>query len=131
MIINKDLRIGNWIRVFGVDSPCIAVDVLCDSVNTLTHEGVPYDEIEGIELTEDILLGCGFMKDQSQFLLSVSIKYYFGQIAFNKDLSKTYVFNNYINQVIEIPTITHFHHLQNILLDLGTDLPTTGFKTLK
>lgn len=41
----NELKIGNSVMA---NKPTKAVDVLCDSVNTMEHEGLPYDMIDPI-----------------------------------------------------------------------------------
>jgi hypothetical protein len=53
-----DLRIGNFVEILGKIET--VVDVMCDSVNTLTCEGVTYDMVHPIPLTEDRLVKFGF-----------------------------------------------------------------------
>lgn len=57
-MIANELRIGNWID--SEDGKQQIVDVLCDSINTKTHEGLPCDFIDPIPLTPEILLAFGF-----------------------------------------------------------------------
>lgn len=60
---STDLRIGNWVinhLAEPDDNPQMVYDVLYDSINTMTSEGVPYDMVSPIPLTESILVKCGF-----------------------------------------------------------------------
>lgn len=57
MIDAKELRIGNWVRTMkGYNQ---VVDVMCDSVHTM-NGGDILDNIDGIELTPEILEKAGF-----------------------------------------------------------------------
>ena len=55
----EELRIGNWIQSYDNHFEQV-IDVLCDSVNLESNEGLPYDLIEPIPLTEEWLKKFGF-----------------------------------------------------------------------
>ncbi len=63
MIKPNELRIGNLIQVEPTFDPAYMgsiVDVLCDSVNTPRHQGLTYEMINGLLLTEKWLNLFGF-----------------------------------------------------------------------
>ncbi len=53
-----DLRIGNFVEILGKIET--VVDVMCDSVNTTTCEGVTYDMVNAVPLTSKWLEKFGF-----------------------------------------------------------------------
>lgn len=55
----NELRIGNFINARGVKK---VVDVLCDSVNTESDDGLPYDMIEPILITYGWYESFGLLK---------------------------------------------------------------------
>lgn len=59
MMQATELRIGNWVQT---DKPEQVVDVLCDSINTAILEYIPYDMVQPIPLTPELLERCGFKK---------------------------------------------------------------------
>ena len=60
-----DFRIGNFVEILGKVET--VVDVMCDSVNTLTCEGVPYDMVNPVPLTEEWLEKFGFIKNSTSW----------------------------------------------------------------
>lgn len=54
----SELRVGNWVNT--PEGVYQVIDVLCDSVNTIAQHSLPYDWIEPIQLTPEILQKCGF-----------------------------------------------------------------------
>ena len=79
----NELRIGNYVEVFV--SFCLikeeqVIDIMCDSINTKSHENMTFDYIEPIPLTEEWLNRFGFRKsgiywfDSHDELLSYSFK---------------------------------------------------------
>lgn len=102
----QDLRIGNWVKVLiadNEDNPQVIYDVLCDSVNTATHQGVTYDLIEPVPLSEPILLKCGFEKTTEVIFELGNCLLYLG-IGF----VDFYYFGNQIKQ-----NVKYLHDLQN------------------
>jgi hypothetical protein len=105
-----DLRIGNFVEILGKIET--VVDVMCDSVNTTTCEGVPYDMVHPIPLTEEwlekfgfILRDCGFVRLYDKKHGSMRcLKYY------TKDHGKKMAHNVYWGVV----NIKHIHQIQNL-----------------
>lgn len=56
----NELRIGNFVRNNMNGEILIAIDILCDGINTGKYEGLNYAFIEPIPLTEEWLLKLGF-----------------------------------------------------------------------
>ena len=57
---STDLRITNYVKTFhGIE---MVVDVLCDSFNTELHEGLLYENCDGVYMNESILLKCKELK---------------------------------------------------------------------
>lgn len=54
----SELRVGNWVNT--PEGVYQVIDVLCDSVNTIAQYSLPYDWIDPIPLTPEILEKCGF-----------------------------------------------------------------------
>lgn len=67
MIKANELRIGNWITCMYGTYPVI--DVMCDGLNLPHVEGLPYDEADGVILTEEWLIKAGFEQTESTFWL--------------------------------------------------------------
>lgn len=103
----NELRIGNWIKSqFGGIQQ--AVDVMCDGINTLKYEGINYEFIEPIPLTEEWLLKFGFDKNQDLLV---------------RGLIMRYSFTNQTIELIRYETlidfeIKHVHQLQNLYFAL-------------
>lgn len=91
----EDLRLGNWVKIdVGIGQVCCLMTVEFEDYSL--GEGMPIcvdveeyacprsctiEEVEGIELTEDILLGCGFKEIPS------ALKAY-KQYSFDSKLTK-------------------------------------------
>lgn len=70
----QDLRIGNWISFKGKWNGKV-FDLRAGSITIENNNGIfTYESFEGIPLTEDILLKCGFNKNIS--LMSTSYTFY-------------------------------------------------------
>ncbi len=70
MIQASDLRIGNYvITLCGYEK---ITDVLRDSINTYNHKYLEYELVKPIPLTEEILLKCGFIRLNSNYLVKGS-----------------------------------------------------------
>jgi len=61
----NELRIGNWLKINGRTQQ--VVDCMCDSVNTKFHQGIPFDMIEPIPLSKNILKRLGFYSSGNNF----------------------------------------------------------------
>ena len=57
----NELRIGNYVEVLNTEIQVI--DVMCDSINTKSHENMTFDYVEPIPLTEEWLKRFGVTKD--------------------------------------------------------------------
>ena len=101
MIDTKELRRGNYINTpKGIEQ---VIDVLCDGVNTKSYEGIIPDDIDGVEVTEDILLKCGFISN------AYADRYELGKIHVECDKTKGFT-DLWIE---DAPHIKHLHSLQN------------------
>lgn len=124
-----DLRLGNWVKIdvgvgqvsclmtvefenysLGEDMP-IVVDVeeyACPRSCTL-------EEVEGVELTEEILLSCGFRKKHSPIAGYVTYSIYINSIH-DGELSCLNIYNKeneYLIKQVEMNKISYVHELQN------------------
>ena len=111
----QELRIGNWIETLSGMEQC--VDVLCDSVNTKSIEGINYGEINPIPLTEEWLVKFGFEKR----------RYIHEGIIFGKDefwdLEYYIAHDIYEISQLEIDNLKYVHQLQNLYFALtGNEL---------
>lgn len=55
-----DLRIGNWVNVYGIYDR--VTDVKCDCINTYQYPSMTYENVFGIPLNEEWLIKLGFEK---------------------------------------------------------------------
>ena len=116
----NELRIGNWInsQFGGIQE---VVDVMCDGVNTLKYEGINYEFINPIPLTEEWLLKFGFEKDFDGSFM-------FGIISIFKDkrlkqnvyiyTESTYKYSDGQWVVILDLKLQYVHQLQNLYFAL-------------
>ena len=65
MIQANELRIGNWVETYPSSKIEQVYDLMCDCINTKTKEKLPFDCVDPIPLTPEILERCGFEKDES------------------------------------------------------------------
>lgn len=82
----EDLRLGNWVKIdVGVGKVCCLMTIefenyalgedtpICVNVEGYnTPRGCTAEEVEGVKLTEEILLGCGFKKRENDELIHYS-----------------------------------------------------------
>jgi hypothetical protein len=123
----KNFRIGNWIRTHKEEQ---IVDVLCDSINTYSHECMTYDNVGFIEITNDWLIDFGFMKDnngnywidlQTHYLeLMPSNGYWYPVYAQVPEMSHE------DDQCVSLNRIQYVHELQNLFFALtGNELESS------
>ena len=119
----QDLRIGNWVnsQFGGIQQ---VVDVMCDGVNTLKYEGINYEFIDPIPLTEEWLLKFGFsditehcavkVRNQKEFCISFFVDNCTEQQTMFVTLgSKGWTFKR-----VGSPLYKHVHQLQNLYFAL-------------
>lgn len=110
----NELRIGNYI--FSKETNSIQkITGLTDEnpfIDAVTFDYTTYDEIEGIELTEDILYKLGFVKDGIWFNFSFG----FYGIGISKDPSGFHF--SYYDGFIPIKFV---HELQNLIFSLSNE----------
>lgn len=126
----EDLRLGNWVKIdvgvgqvsclmsiefedwaIGENIP-ISVDV--DGYDA--PRGCTVEEVEGIPITEDILLGCVFRKKHSPIMGYVTYSIYLNSIN-EGELSCINIYakeNEYRVRQVEMNKISYVHELQNI-----------------
>lgn len=115
---SKELRIGNL--VWGVsDRIEVISEIQRDKIETVfrghLYNYCTIDDIAPIDISPEILLKAGFEISKSSFLWFTFVKYYKSQVAFSQDLKKVFIFNEFINQTIEVNTkIEYLHQLQNL-----------------
>lgn len=117
----SELRIGNWIKSqFGGIQQ--AVDVMCDGINTLKHEGINYEFIEPIPLTEEWLLKFGFQKDDNGCYWVNLLTHYFELEKSDCFWFPVYAqipeFSHEKEQRVSLNCIEHVHQLQNLYFAL-------------
>lgn len=106
MITPQELRIGNWVNIEGLNVR--VVDILCDSVNTMVHEGATPDYIKPIELTPEILDKCGFVGHGEMTL-------YLKNDSFTiENFSDGYCYTGGEGCSLSVP-ILYLHQLQNMV----------------
>lgn len=94
MVKPQELRIGNWVLANGKVTEVESVSEF--GINTQIYLGAPgeggsfeydfrfdRDKIEGILITEELLLRFGFRKSENRFFLHVGKKSYFTYIEFD------------------------------------------------
>lgn len=66
MTVVRELRIGNWVSYLGINTQInsISIGESCGYVSTFKSGVVTQNQIEPIHLTEELLLKCGFEKEQ-------------------------------------------------------------------
>jgi hypothetical protein len=108
----SELRIGNYVNANLYNDKYILVESICskneDIFNSITGE-IPLNSFKPIELTEEILLKCGFVK-QMEWTYCIDLKgnlklvYYIGEKGWsigNKNYS-------------DFSNLKHLHQLQNL-----------------
>lgn len=121
MIKANELRIGDLVSFKGKWNGIIE-ELRSGSVTIKDNDGVfPYDVFEGIELNEDILLKCGFVKGvDNVFFLKTNLFYIrifeeIGHVLFSLD--------KYSNSLKVSDSTKHLHQLQNLYFCLcGNEL---------
>lgn len=126
----EDLRLGNWVKIdVGVGQVSCLMTVEFEDYSL--GEGMPIivdvegyacprsctmEEVEGIPLTEDILLSCGFRKKDSPITGYVTYSIYRNNI-YNGELSCLTIYNKgneYCIKQVEMNKISYVHELQNM-----------------
>lgn len=135
MIDVKELRIGNWVEVVGIQSTVIAIydrHVHLEGnaiVNTI-------EQIHGISITDDVLLKCGFKDNneigetdfdyQIEYTNCRGGKSWLGIISWADGTNEAYIYNErqedgdikMQSSQGMICEIKHLHTLQNLYYDL-------------
>jgi len=135
--MDNELRIGNWLKINGRTQQ--VVDCMCDSVNTKFHQGIPFDMIEPIPLTEDWLFKLGFefdSKDSFTDIMYYEKKYdsklnkISGEITISVDSCGLVQLSDNNIKWVDICKIKYVHQLQNLYFALtGEELEVKQFKT--
>lgn len=126
----EDLRLGNWVKIdVGVGQVCCLMTV--EYENYSLNEGMQIvvdvegyacprsctlEEVEGVPLTEDILLSCGFRKKDSPIMGYVTYSIYRNRI-YDGELSCLTIYNReneYRIKQVEMNKISYVHELQNV-----------------
>lgn len=110
MIQANEIRIGNWITcMYGTYQ---VVDVMCDSINLPHVEGLPYDEADGVPLTEEWLIKGGFKKCDTDIT-----EYWIDQFMIHKDAHGKWFFM--LGPIMDGKLIIDYvHELQNLFYGL-------------
>ena len=105
MIKANELRQGNWVKVMGYDKQ--VWDIMIDGVNTLENECCPYDLLEPIVLSPDILEKCGII-DCEDFV---------GENTYIKIIGAEYfIICDHVK--VSAKPIKYLHQLQNLYFSL-------------
>ena len=113
----NELRIGNYvnhkelgyIQVYGMNGEIIQFDYRKDPY----YEEIPFDKLSYIPLTEDILLKCGFEKEEESncYVNQIALYFTFDKITCNVSY---YEYDNLIN-------VDYLHQLQNLYFALTNE----------
>lgn len=126
----EDLRLGNWVKIdIGVGQVCClmtfeyedyslgeGMPIVVDVEEYVCPRSCTLEEVEGVELTEDILIGCGFIKRSSPLMGYVTYSIYLDSIN-NGVLSYLTIYNKeneYCVKQIGMNKISYVHELQNV-----------------
>lgn len=125
-----DLRLGNWVKIdVGVGQVCCLMSIefedwaigenmpiSVDVEGYDTPRACTIEEVEGIPLTEEILLSCGFRKKHSPIAGYVTYSIYINSIH-DGELSCLNIYNKeneYLIKQVEMNKISYVHELQNV-----------------
>lgn len=130
-----DLRLGNWVKIdvgvgqvsclmtvefenyaLGEDTP-----ILVDVEGYNSPRGCTAEEVEGVPLTEEILLGCGF-KERLCDIVGCK-RYGFDSTIFEGETIMNLYNggNGYFMQANSFPDIRYVHELQNIFYAMNKE----------
>lgn len=126
----NDLRLGNWVKIdAGVGKVCCLMTV--EFENYSLDEDMPIivevegygcprsctlEEVEGVPITEEILLGCGFRKKHSPIMGYVTYSIYRDSKYYGYLSCLNVYFKNdkYFVKEIGMGEISYVHELQNV-----------------
>lgn len=124
MITANEIRLGNMVEIYkgaktGFINNCQVISITGSSINDYD-----IDDIHGIPLTAEILIKCGFIKDDDLlsdfYILDLGRKFF--RID-TKDLSIFYVSDVGMDGIILEADIDYLHQLQNLIFILtGNEL---------
>ena len=111
-ILANELRIGNWVIIISTGQiACItSVD---KNIGVKVNNSPIYlsiDDIKPIPVTEEILLKCGFEKDNEYFSLK--------NLHYNIENKRFYIGNDHVSSGHNDAYILHLHQLQNLYFAL-------------
>lgn len=113
MIKVEDLRIGNWVNWNGENG--VVSQILEHEVVFKCGEDTLISELKPIELTEEILLKCGFKKiDHHRFKIIPSQFEFYYTISVHDNCFRIYVGDS----IICANVIFYLHQLQNLYFAL-------------
>lgn len=116
----KEFRIGNYIEWCGAIDFIKVINTKNENfeyIETCSYLDIPISEIKPIQLTEDILLKCGFEKGSNIIGDCYFIEHDFGISDFVLNITKTSNFNIYELDL----TINYLHQLQNLYFALTNE----------
>lgn len=125
-----DFRLGNWVKIdVGVGKVCClmtfeyenyslgeGMHIVVDVEEYACPRSCTLEEVEGIPLTEEILLCCGFRKKHSPISGYVTYSIYINRI-YDGELSCLNIYNKdneYLIKQVEMNKISYVHELQNV-----------------
>lgn len=112
----NELRIGNWVnsQFGGIQQ---VVDVMCDGVNTLKYDGINYEFIDPIPLTEEWLLKFGFEYNDYYKNYKIKADIYYHSVKLDDGV---WCYNNDYSDAgcYFISEIEYVHQLQNLYFAL-------------
>lgn len=122
MVDIKELRIGNIVKCYSSlykkNKPFEVSQILVDNIELIdTDESfeILYDRLDGIPLTEELLLKCGFTKEYYGFSCDI-VELSYGRFLCNDDTDKDKLFLSINNAEYTISGVSfkYLHQLQNI-----------------
>lgn len=131
MVDIKELRIGNIVKCYSSlykkNKPFEVSQILVDNIELIdTDESfeILYDMLDGIPLTEELLLKCGFTKEYYGFSCDI-VELSYGRFLCNDDTDKDNLFLSINNAEYTISGVSlkYLHQLQNMYFYLtGNEL---------
>ena len=126
----KELRIGNLVKCDGRIFEIYCTDKEYPYLNTEEFGVgvVEWDDIEGVPMTEDILLKVGFVKHDRGYISGVHNTLFSGLMKLKFDhMLQSFVFS--VGEYSDITRVQYLHQLQNLYFALtGEELNTEGIK---
>ena len=107
-----ELRIGNW--VYRQSGKMVKEEVYNTTYKIQTINNQTGYKFQPIELTEEILLKCGFLKVRSDYEEAETFDFYYGVLYFDMANQSTKINNKYVLGFVP----DYLHQLQNLYFAL-------------